>query len=336
MKSKHVRTAVKLILVIAFLGLMAKKGFISREATGRAFEHWDLLLEAWVVSLLCLFAGWMRWQILLRTQGIHLPLSRTMQLGLVGNFFNVLIPGAVSGDFVKAYYIGNEISGKRAQAFGSILFDRIVGLSALVVVSAVALVMGFHRFEGTALLSGIKVFMSISASAVVVFYSYLFFVREHHDPFLKILRGLEKRWPHAGWISSIVRIYESVRYYHHHRAAVLMTLALSFAIHLGVGWTCLQYAHALGEQHLPLIGFYVVVPIGLLVTAIPVAPAGVGTGHAAFLYLFHLIGSDRGADVYTLVALSNLTFGLIGALNYLQFKAKAPKMMTDVEAAGNT
>src|SRR4051812_4062322 len=117
MKSSHVKLGIKLLLVAAFLGLLAKKGFISMEATGRAFGRLDLLVPAFLVSLAMTFAGALRWQILLRAQGLRLPLSRTVQLAFIGTFFNILIPGAVSGDFIKAYYVGHEIDGRRAQAF---------------------------------------------------------------------------------------------------------------------------------------------------------------------------------------------------------------------------
>jgi hypothetical protein len=95
----------------------------------------------------------------------------------------------------------------------------------------------------------------------------------------------------------------------------------------------MNIAHALGDSHLPLVSLYVVVPIGLVLTSIPIAPAGVGTGHAAFLYLFHLIGSDRGADVFSLYAIGNLFTGLIGGLVYLQFKAHNPDIRSALHAS---
>ena len=49
------------------------------------------------------FLGPIRWQLLLRAQGIKLSMGRTAQLTLIGNFFNIALPGAVSGDFVKAF-----------------------------------------------------------------------------------------------------------------------------------------------------------------------------------------------------------------------------------------
>jgi uncharacterized membrane protein YbhN (UPF0104 family) len=83
-------------------------------------------------------------------------------------------------------------------------------------------------------------------------------------------------------------------------------------------------AYALGETQLTLLPVYVVVPIGLLITAIPVLPAGVGTGHAAFLYLFGLLGSQRGADIFSLYALGQILTGAIGGLIYLRFRATEP------------
>ncbi len=320
----------KIVLVVGFLWLMVQKGFISMEATGRAFTRLDLLIPAFLVAGICSVLGAWRWQILLHAQGMHLPFRRTLQLTFVGIFFNVVIPGAVSGDVVKALYIGKEMPGLRSAAFGSILLDRLIGVSALVIVSALGVVLGYRRLQGTPVLSGVQFLVTLSAGIAIAFYLYLFLVKEGHDPLLILLRKLSTRHPRVG---SLQRIYEGVRHYHHRRAAVLGSIAISLAIHLMIGWTCLQYAYALGEEHLFLLGLYVVVPLGLLVTAVPIAPAGVGTGHAAFAYLFHLIDSARGADVFSLTALANLLLGAIGALVYLAFKHQGLLPPTDTANA---
>ena len=57
--------------------------------------------------------GILRWQWLLKAQNINLPIMRTAQLNLIGAFFNLALPGAVSGDFVKAFYIGKDIPGQK-------------------------------------------------------------------------------------------------------------------------------------------------------------------------------------------------------------------------------
>jgi uncharacterized protein (TIRG00374 family) len=250
-------------------------------------------------------------------------------LSFVGNFFNIALPGAVSGDFMKAFYLGKEVSGHRGSAFGAILFDRVAGLSALVLVSAGAAIFG-HDHLARSVILGTRPFIVFAAIGVLIFYTYLFLVREHHDPFLSILKMIEARIPK---LSAIVRIYRGLRHYHNHRMTVVNVLAISLVIHLLVGWVCLQFASALGEGTLHLLPIYVVVPLGLLVTAVPVAPAGVGTGHAAFSYLFNLLGSARGADIFTLFALSNLCIGALGGIVYLRFKSHQPVDTLDLGRA---
>jgi uncharacterized protein (TIRG00374 family) len=312
-------TLLKLVFVALLLYYLAQRGFISVHATQTALTQWQMILPAFSVLLLTAFLGVFRWQWLLQAQGIHLRFSRVLQLTLIGTFFNIALPGAVSGDLVKAFYVGKETGGKKSRAFGSILFDRVAGLSALVLVSASSLALGFKSFLNSPLFSAIQVLLGVAACGVVFFYGYLFLVREHHDPVFCLLRSLEIRFPKT---SAISRIYASLRHYHNHRLTVLKVLLLSMFIHLCVGWVCSCFAQALGETHLPLLSLYVVVPLGLLMTAIPIAPAGVGTGNIAFLYFFHLMGSERGADVFSLMAVSNIVIGSLGGLVYFKFRTE--------------
>jgi uncharacterized protein (TIRG00374 family) len=313
------KTGLKAVAVIALLVVLGMKGFISIDKTRRALTDVDHVLPAIGFAFIALCLGVIRWQWLLRAQGIKLPMLRTLEFTLIGNFFNIALPGAVSGDVVKAFYIGREVEGKRGRSFGAILFDRVVGLSALVMVSAGALSIGRGSFHGTGLIHGIRAIMILAALGVVSFYSYLFVVRENHDPLLKFMRQMEKRTPKFG---SITRIYEGIRHYHHHPATVAGVLAISVVIHLLIGCACLWFARALGDVSVPLLSIYVIVPLGLLVTAVPVAPAGIGTGHAAFLFLFGLIGSQVGPDVFSLYALSQVLFAAFGGFVYMRFKGK--------------
>src|SRR4051812_34437121 len=113
------KTALKMGAVIALLVVLGMKGFISLEKTGRALMDWEHIVPALALSLIALGLGVLRWQWLLRVQGIELPLLRTFEFSLIGNFFNIALPGAVSGDLVKAFYIGREVEGKRARSFGA-------------------------------------------------------------------------------------------------------------------------------------------------------------------------------------------------------------------------
>ena len=315
--------------VAGLLYFLVQKGFISVQATQLAFTRLDKLLPAVGTILFLSIMGAVRWQWLLRAQGIHLSWWKTIQLNYIGGFFNIALPGAISGDFVKAFYIGREVQGQRARAFGSILFDRVAGLSALAFVSAGAMLVGFPTFNGTPVFSALRFLITLAASLALLFYIYLFALREQHDPLLYFLRQLELKFPKLG---SFTRIYEGIRHYHHHRWVVIKSLILSAGVHLAIGWACFYFAQALGDDQVSLLASYVVVPLGLLVTAVPVMPAGVGTGHAAFLYLFHLVGCERGADIFTLYALVSMLIGAIGGFIYIRFRTNAPAVPISTDA----
>lgn len=321
LRSNRIKTLAKISLVAGLLYFLAQKGFISIEATGRAFTRTEYIIPAFMIMAFNTLLAVARWHVLLRAQDIRLAWPRTLQLAFVGNFFNIALPGAVSGDVVKAVYVAREIQGQRARALSSILFDRVAGVSALVLVSAGALILSLQAPWGTRLLRSIQVFVGTAGLSVVVFYAYLFLVREHHDPLLKIFTMLEKRWKATG---SLLRIYEGLRTYHHDRMAVVYALLMSVVIHILVISTFVLFSRALGGIQVPPLAMFVLVPLGLLVTAIPVMPAGIGTGHAAFVALFALMGSQRGGDVFTMMVLFKLLEGAVGGLVYLRFKTQAP------------
>ncbi len=317
-RSKGFTTLSKLILFGAVFAYLSSKGLISVEATTRAFTHWPYLLASLGILFLNLLLSFIRWQLLLKAQGIHFSLFRTIELGMVGFFFNTALPGAVSGDFVKAFYVGKEAQGMRGTAFASILFDRVVGLSALVLVSSAALILNLDVFWGSPLLSAIKVLLISSGSGVVFFYAYLFLVSERRDPVLWSLKRLENR---TRITKSVLNLYQSIRSYHQCRWTVTKALLLSAVMQMNAAGIAYLLAIALGEPALPLLSLFVVVPLGLLATAVPLLPGGVGTGHAAYTWGFLLLNSSRGADVFNLQFLLNLILSAIGGLVYLRFKS---------------
>ena len=139
---------LKSFFVVGLLYFLVKKGFISVQATSQALQEWHVILPAIGALFVTSALGVIRWQWLLQAQNVHLPWSKTFQLTYIGTFFNIALPGAVSGDFVKAFYVGQILKGQKSKVFGTILLDRVAGLSALVLVSAGALglwLSGLHQ-----------------------------------------------------------------------------------------------------------------------------------------------------------------------------------------------
>jgi uncharacterized membrane protein YbhN (UPF0104 family) len=100
---------------------------------------------------------------------------------------------------------------------------------------------------------------------------------------------------------------------------VLKAIALSIMIHMFLILMAFSITSAISTNgHISVFAIAVVVPIGMLATAVPVLPAGVGTGHAAFYALYKMIGSDQGAEMFSLLVLFQVLIGVIGGLVYLK------------------
>src|SRR5467141_4638756 len=85
-----------------------------------------------------------RWHVLLKVQGIHLSFLRLSGLFLIGMFYNQFLPGGTGGDIMKSYYLLKETPTKKAGALLAVLFDRLIGLVALVTLTAVLI---FLRYD---------------------------------------------------------------------------------------------------------------------------------------------------------------------------------------------
>ncbi|MCM0604878.1 MAG: flippase-like domain-containing protein [Xanthomonadaceae bacterium] len=323
---KNLRLFIKIAIVVGLLVLISKNGFLSLDATFTAFSRWNYILPGFLLAFIAQVMGVYRWHRLLKAQDIHLPFFTIFRLVFIGLFFNIALPGAISGDIVKAHYVGKVVPGKRAKGFSSIFFDRVIGVAALIYVSAVALMISGIQGWSQSIPPVLQKFVFGLAFLETAGFSYLYLFGESRDPVLKSFRFLEKKQKKFG---SITRIYEGLREYRNHGITVFWMTAYSMVIHATVLSSFVCFCYALGEIQLAPLGLFVLMPLAMIVTAIPVAPGGLGTGHAAFLFLLRIMGSDRGADLFNLILSFQIFMGLLGAFVYLRFKAEDPSIGID-------
>jgi uncharacterized protein (TIRG00374 family) len=307
-----------LVFKFALVGLvfyyLYRKGLITAESFDRLFSSPKTLFICLFLMLVNTLLGTWRWKILLETQGAHLPYSRVLKLNMIGYFFNIALPGAVSGDFIKAIYVAKQFKDKRAAVFGSMLFDRILGVTAMVFVGAVSAALSLVTPWGGHLPDLLLYAIFLLGAGSVFFYAYLFFSHSR-DPLLKFLQFFTKRHAKLG---AIDRLYHGVMSYREHPGRVLKIIPISLMIHMLLILIAFYISEAICTVSIPIVALAVTVPIGMLATTIPILPAGVGTGHAAFYALFKMVGSEQGAQVFSMLVLYQIIVGLIGGIVYLK------------------
>src|SRR6202011_4913690 len=84
-----------------------------------------------------------RWQILLRVQNISLNFPRLSGLFLIGMFYNQFLPGGTGGDIIKSYLLLKETPDNKAGALLAVVFDRLIGLVALVTITVTLVTLRF-------------------------------------------------------------------------------------------------------------------------------------------------------------------------------------------------
>jgi uncharacterized membrane protein YbhN (UPF0104 family) len=140
--SKHpwLGSAINLALVglaFALLGLVLWQNRAEiRQVFARPLDL-RLLVLGIIIFQFSLLITYVRWYTLVKVIEPRFTLRSTMLLGFIGYVFNLVIPGAVGGDFIKAAYLV-RMHVRKTQAVASMVIDRIVGLLGLFVLAAVA------------------------------------------------------------------------------------------------------------------------------------------------------------------------------------------------------
>jgi hypothetical protein len=306
--------ALKFALVGIVFYYLYRKGLITTASFQKMAASPKTLMICSVLMFLNTLFGALRWQVLLKSQGADLRFLQVLKLNMVGAFFNIALPGAVSGDFVKAVHVAKMFKDKRAAIFGSMLFDRILGVSAMVFVAAFSALLSVFLPWGGSLPSFLLIAVGVVGFANILFFIYLF-LSHKRDPLFELLKFFTKR---SEKLSAVDRLYQGVMVYRKHPSRILKAIGVSVMIHLFLVLIAFFITEAISADSLSVIAVAVIAPIGMLATTLPVLPAGVGTGHAAFYALYHLVGSSLGAEVFSMIVLYQVLVGAIGGVVYLK------------------
>ena len=258
-----------------------------------------------------------RWWLLLRAIGVQVKPKQIFILTWIGNFFNTTLPGAVTGDVVKGYYVikAQQEEG-RTRAFMTLLIDRFVGLFGLIVMAFLALVLNLELILSQERLHSLAWMITVLFGGTVVFYTIaLFSFKEGRDPFIRLFQRLP-----ATKIS--LKVYSAFKSYQHQKTTLLLTLLLAIGIHTLIALLFFQVAQLMGLEEMDLATQFFLMPIGLITVAIPLAPGGIGIGHAAFESLYQLAGFSGGADIFNLFIIVQLGVFLLGGIPYFLYSSK--------------
>ena len=246
-----------------------------------------------------LVIGAYRWQRLLMALGISVPLRTLTASYFVGLFFNNFLPTSMGGDVVRIYDVA-QYSRQPSASAASVIAERALSSLAQGLIALLGLALGYdiaRRF----------------AREIAVLFAVLCLI------LLVLLFG--DRWGHGiALLKGRVReALESISFCLRNKSLALGVVFVSLFFHAVI--VLINYAifEALGA-HVSLTYCFLVIPIILFITLLPVSINGLGIREWAYIYFFGQLGLSMTEAVaaslmfFFLLILVSLIGGLIFAL----------------------
>ncbi len=302
--------ALLMVTAFALLGLaIARNREQIRGVLGRSLDA-GLVAEAFAIYMAATTLTFVRWYLLVRVVEPGFRLSAALLLGFIGNLFNLVIPGAVGGDLIKAAYLV-RMKVNKTQALASMVIDRILGLLGLFVLAGIA-----GGFAWPIASAGVKRLIVIVWGAVAIGFLTLTAI---------FTQGLTRRFPRLleghGKLATILRELNVMsRTYRSKLPIVGGCLAMSSCTHALFVLAFYLVSKTLfpPPQVLPSLGqHFLMVPLTLFTTAVPLPFGALGLSEQVSQELFQLVSHPGGALAMMGFRVLMYGGGIICALVYL-------------------
>jgi glycosyltransferase 2 family protein len=281
--------------------------------TARVDTRWFALSIAIVGAIL--FVGVLRWRLVLQTHGLLLPFPRAATISLVAHFFNSFLLGSTGGDLLKAYYAARLTHHKKTEAVVTVFADRLIGLFAMLLFATGMLAVNFHLVQRHRPLAFAALLVLLMLLACASFLAISFW------------GGLSRPWPNArDWLRNLPkgelleRSLDACRLLGQRPGMLVRTLSLSMALNTLCVFQVLALARGM-QLDLPVLAIFLVVPVIICISALPITPSGLGLRENLYvLLLAHPVVQVPATEALSLSLLAfagSVTWSLAGGLVYL-------------------
>ena len=287
-------------------------------------EHPWAILSAFTLNVLNIILVSIRWKKILSARSSrYIPLEGVARIAWIGQFFSSVLPGSVSGDLIKMLYVQKiDTSFSKKFIFASILIDRVMGLCGLILlVGMSSLIFGRQIAQNAPALKPILGINYLLTIGVITAFALFFFF--HHKLRL-ILVKLQSLFL-ANIFEGIIGLWDDLVSI---KSRMIKAAALSVIIQLLAVLSFWFLIYPFVGNHMTFVQSLAFIPIGNMALALPIAPSGLGVGHAIFQKLFEMSGISNGASLFNLYFVVGLVVNLLGVIPYLLTKSQVDTKST--------
>ncbi|MEO5327980.1 MAG: flippase-like domain-containing protein [Magnetococcus sp. THC-1_WYH] len=287
--------------------------------------HWGLILEGAmspsviVVGLACnlilVSMAAVRWNFLLKGQGVSLPFLFVHHLTYVTAFFNQIIPGGIGGDALRLAFVLKQPNARKGQAALTVVLDRFLGLFSLLLIAALFSVLSLAPILASpplTLLATSTILLVLVGPPILLLFFWL--VGRSQD----LPRWLQGK--PGGLRDRVFRLTKEFSYYFRSgKKQVFWALVVSMVSQMILIVSLIWIAYKLSILVIPMEAFFVAGPWAWVANILPISPGGLGVGEAAFDQVCQWLSPASAAVAFGTVFLINRMFMILGSLPGLLF-----------------
>jgi uncharacterized protein (TIRG00374 family) len=239
-----------------------------------------------------------RWHSILRSLRLPMPIWAVVQIFYVMAFLNSFLPAGLGGDTLRVWLLRRNALDIMT-AVNSVLIDRLVAVFALLIAAAAVQPLIWLQVGNSFLLVAV---VCSALSMVAAICAAMFIVPRIH-------------WPIFGRLMPMLHaVSRDLRLVFLDISALSTTIVSAFAANLLLVGAACALAYGAGVD-VGFLTWLVVMPVVLLVTALPISIGGWGTREIAMVYMLGLfsVPSDLAAAVSIQFGLCSTIASLVGA-----------------------
>jgi uncharacterized protein (TIRG00374 family) len=320
-----VKGLIQVAVALAIIGYLVWSNWnrIAEAMQGRAVR-WDWLALGFAVCLAAVLVTFLRWYLLVWAQGLPFRVRDSLRIGFIGYFFNLLIPGAVGGDLVKAVLLARE-QQRKTVAVATVLLDRIIGMYGLILVGGLATGIFWSDVQKLPALHRIGTFTLALVAGSTVALVILFSLAVQHGR----LADWVSRLPLVGGMAR--EVMGAMAVYRSKWPVLVLTTIMSVAGHVGFVLALRCGMAAVAPALPPARIHFMLVPLGLMVGAIPLTPGGAGAVEFVMQLLFDSVDHDGAMALLMMLAFRGMQVlvAVVGMLYYLASRAETRRALAD-------
>ena len=278
--------------IIALIALTVLYFAIDVEKLITAFGNvtWPLLTIFIAISFVLVYLSALKWKFFLEARGGKVSVLRLFNLYILGYFINLLMPSFIGGDAVRSWYAGQGKDVGQHQALAATILERYTGFLAMLLLALC------FMWRVDAVTTNIKIVI------VVLFLLVASFTYVSLSPYwVKLSERYLSRFPKIG--KHLTKIQEAFRYAYGSPKLMFKAMLVSFAFHVFTVLNVAVGGYCIGWTNIPFMDLFVVLPIILLIGAIPITPNGLGLQEGAYFFFLQQLGATPDQAVALSLAL---------------------------------